>query len=75
MATLASLKPGESAFVTLLAEGCYTCKLLNLGILPKTKVTMVRKSPFGGSFYIKLERHQLAMRIDEAKTIYIDKVI
>jgi len=36
---------------------------------------MVRKSPFGGSFYIKLERHQLAMRIDEAKTIYIDKVI
>jgi Fe2+ transport system protein FeoA len=55
MPTLASLKPGESAFVTLLDEGSYTCKLLNLGILPKAKVTMVRKSPFGGAFYIKLE--------------------
>ena len=73
MPTLASLKPGESAFVTLLHEGSYTCKLLNLGILPKTKVTMVRKSPFGGAFYIKLERHQLAMRTEEAETIYIEQ--
>lgn len=73
MPTLASLKPGESAFVTLLDEGSYTCKLLNLGILPKTKVTMVRKSPFGGAFYIKLERHQLAMRREEAETIYIEQ--
>jgi len=73
MPTLASLKPGESAFVTLLDEGSYTCKLLNLGILPKTKVTMVRKSPFGGAFYIKLEGHQLAMRREEAETIYIEQ--
>ena len=73
MQTLASLKPGESAFVTLLDEGSYTSKLLNLGILPKTKVTMVRKSPFGGAFYIKLERHQLAMRTEEAETIYIEQ--
>ncbi len=73
MPTLASLKPGESAFVTLLDEGSYTCKLLNLGILPKAKVTMVRKSPFGGAFYIKLERHQLAMRTEEAETIYIEQ--
>jgi len=73
MPTLASLKPGESAFVTLLDEGSYTCKLLNLGILPKAKVTMVRKSPFGGAFYIKLERHQLAMRTEEAETICIEQ--
>ena len=73
MPTLASLKPGESAFVTLLDEGSYTCKLLNLGILPKTKVTMVRKSHFRGAFYIKLERHQLAMRTEEAETIYIEQ--
>ncbi len=73
MPTLASLKPGESAFVTLLDEGSYTCKLLNLGILPKAKVTMVRQSPFGGAFYIKLEGHQLAVRTEEAETIYIEQ--
>ncbi len=74
MQTLATLKPGESGSVTLLDEGSYTCKLLNLGLLPLAKVTMVRKSPFGGAYYIKLERHQLAVREEEARTIYIDRI-
>ena len=70
--TLSSLKPGESAYVTILNECTITCKLLNLGLLPKTKVTLVRKSPFGGAYYIKLDGHQLAVRVEEAKTIYIE---
>lgn len=69
--TLANLAPGQSAFVSVLDENIYTCKLLNLGILPKTKVTMVRKAPFGGAYYIKLDHHQMAMREEEASTIYI----
>ncbi len=73
--TLASLKSGESAFVSILGEGAYTCKLLNLGLLPKTKVTFVREAPFGGAIYIKLEGHQLAMRKAEAQTIYISECI
>ena len=70
--TLSSLKPGESAFVQVLDECLFTCKLLNLGILPKTKVTLVRKSPFGGAYYIKLGSHQLAVRTEEADTIFIE---
>ncbi len=70
--TLATLAPGASALVSTLDENTYTCKLLNLGLLPKAKVTMVRKSPFGGAFYIKLEGHQLAMREEEAATIIIE---
>ncbi|MBC7884585.1 MAG: ferrous iron transport protein A [Saprospiraceae bacterium] len=70
--TLSSLRTGESAFVDVLDECLFTCKLLNLGLLPKTKVTLVRKSPFGGAFYIKLGGYQLAIRIEEADTIYID---
>ncbi|MGB4958402.1 MAG: FeoA family protein [Saprospiraceae bacterium] len=69
--TLAHLKPGASAYVSLLDENSYTCKLLSLGILPKVKVTMVRKAPFGGAYYVKLEGHQLAMREEEAATIYL----
>jgi ferrous iron transport protein A len=73
--TLASLAPGQSAFVSVLDENIYTCKLLNLGILPKTKVTMVRKAPFGGAFYIKLDHHQMAIREVEAATIYIQDIL
>mgnify|MGYP003466452076 CR=1 FL=1 len=73
--TLATLLPGQSAYVSVLDENIYTCKLLNLGILPKTKVTMVRKAPFGGAYYIKLDHHQMAMREEEASTIYIQESI
>lgn len=73
--TLDLLLPGMSAYVSLLDESNYTCKLLNLGLLPKAKVTMVRKSPFGGAFYIKLEGHQLAMRVQEAATIHIEDTL
>jgi Fe2+ transport system protein FeoA len=72
--TVADLKQGESAFVSLLDENAYTCKLLNLGLLPRARVTMVRESPFGGACYIRLEGCQLAMRWEEAKTIYIEEV-
>lgn len=73
--TLLSLLPGESAFIDKLDVGISTCKLLNLGVLPKTKVTMVRKAPFGGAYYIKLDGHQLAVRTEEAATIILENQI
>ena len=73
--TLLSLLPGQSAFIDKLDVGISTCKLLNLGVLPKAKVTMVRKAPFGGAYYIKIDNHQMAMRADEAATIFIQEVI
>jgi len=69
--TLAELKVGQSATIAVLEENVYTCKLLNLGLLPSARVTMVRKAPFGDAFYVKLEGHQLAIRKDEAMTIKI----
>ncbi len=72
--TLNSLNPGQSAFVSVLNENNFTCKLMNLGIMPKTKVTMVRKAPFGGAFYIKIDNIQMAMRESEASSIYIQDI-
>ncbi|MBK9735913.1 MAG: ferrous iron transport protein A [Saprospiraceae bacterium] len=72
--TLSSLKPGESAYVEVLDECSFTCKFMNLGILPKTRVTLVRKSPFGGAYYIKLGNYQLAVRTEEAETIYLEDI-
>lgn len=72
--TLADLAIGESAYISVLAENLYTCKLLNLGLLPKARVTMVRVAPFGGACYIGLEGYQIAMRWEEARTIFIEEV-
>jgi ferrous iron transport protein A len=74
MIKLTSLLPGEAGIVHKIIEGSFTCKLLSLGILPKTKILMVRKAPLGDAFYIKLENHQLAVRKSEAETIYIEKL-
>lgn len=70
--TLLNLKPGESAKIAVVSESSLTCKLLNLGLLPGTKVTLVRKAPFGGAFYIKLGSHQLAVRTEEAASITVE---
>lgn len=75
MVNLSSLLPGESGIVKRIIEGSFTCKLLSLGVLPKTKVKMVRKSPLGDAFYIKLENYQLAVRKSEAETIFVEKLL
>jgi ferrous iron transport protein A len=72
--TLDMLQPGQSAYVAKLNENIYTCKLMNLGILPKTRVTVIRKAPFGGALYIKIDNYQMAMRPNEAASIYIKDI-
>jgi Fe2+ transport system protein FeoA len=69
--SLAALPEGHSATIAALEENAYTCKLLTLGLLPNARVTMVRKSPFGDAFYVKMQGYQLAVRKDEAMTIKI----
>ena len=69
--SLAALPEGHSGIIAALEENAYTCKLLTLGLLPGARVTMVRKSPFGDAFYVKMEGYQLAVRKDEAMTIKI----
>jgi ferrous iron transport protein A len=69
--TLAELEVGQTGIISILEENAYTCKLLNLGLLPSVQVKMVRKAPFGDAYYVKLEGHQLAIRRNEARTIKI----
>jgi ferrous iron transport protein A len=70
--TLLELPTGQSAKIAVVSESNLTCKLLNLGLLPGTEVTMVRKAPFGGAYYIKLGSHQLAVRDEEAASISVE---
>ncbi len=71
MKTILDLKIGESAKVEKFANDNLSCKLLTMGILPDTKITLVRKAPFGGAYYLKLNGNNIAVRENEAASIII----
>ncbi|MCB0647733.1 MAG: ferrous iron transport protein A [Saprospiraceae bacterium] len=66
------LREGEWAYIQSLEELDLTCRLLTLGVLPKSKVQLVRKAPFGGAYYLKINENCVAVRTEEAKHILID---
>lgn len=65
------LAKGESAVVEQFKDESLSCKLLTMGILPDAKITMVRKAPFGGAYYLKLNGLNVAVRENEAASIII----
>jgi ferrous iron transport protein A len=66
------LKQGQWAYIKSLDELELTCKLMTLGILPKSKVEYIRKAPFGGALYLKINDHIVAVREEEASQIKIE---
>ncbi len=73
--SLSSLKIGEVAYIKDCIDNKFACKLLTLGLLPKTQVSIVRKAPLGGALYVKLNGHQIAIRKKEAEAIIVEKSI
>lgn len=69
--TLLDLKIGESGYVINVHEEELTGRILSLGLLPETKVILVRKAPFGGTLYIKANDTILGLRPEEARQIKI----
>ena len=72
---MSDLHPGEIGFIKYCNDKKYACKLLTLGLLPKSQVSIVRKAPVGGALYLKINGHQVAVREMEAKAIIVEKGI
>ncbi|MGE5355281.1 MAG: FeoA family protein [Deltaproteobacteria bacterium] len=47
-------------------------KLLIMGILPGTRISLIRKSPLGGTYYFKIDENIIALRKSEAKSIIVN---
>ena len=65
------LKIGEVGYVKSFDNLDCACKLLTLGLLPKSRVTVVRKSPLGDALYLQLDGHKIAIRKSEGAAILI----
>lgn len=46
-------------------------KLMAMGILPGSRVAVVRKAPFGGGWYVRADGSYLALRKAEAASIIV----
>ena len=68
---LLDLKIGETGVVAYVSEEELTGRILSLGLMPNTKIVLVRKAPFGGTLYIKANDTILGIRPDEAQQIKI----
>ncbi len=70
--TILDLKTGQIALVKQFSDFEATCKLLTMGLVPNARVELIRKSPFGGAFYVKLDNHIIGMRAVEAASVEIE---
>ena len=75
--TLDKLKTGESAVIKAVGgEGAlrqHFLDILDMGLIPKTKVKMLKRAPMGDPLDIVLRGYELTLRIEDAKNIEIEK--
>ncbi|MCI7349154.1 MAG: ferrous iron transport protein A [Ruminococcus sp.] len=72
--TLNELKPGQSAVITAVGgEGALRCRLLDMGLIPKTKVTVRKVAPLGDPIELHLRGYELTIRLDDAKEISVEE--
>lgn len=71
--TLNELKIGSSAVITAVGgEGALRCRLLDMGLTPRTKVTLQKIAPMGDPIEINVRGYELVLRVEDAKQIEIE---
>ncbi len=70
--TLNELKVGESAVITSVGgEGALRCRLLDMGLIPRTRVTLQKVASMGDPIEIMVRGYELTLRVDDAKKIEV----
>ena len=73
--TLNELKIGATAVITAVGgDGALRCRLLDMGIIPKTRVTLQKVAPMGDPIEIRVRGYELTLRIEDAKKIEVREV-
>ena len=70
--TIPDLKLHESARTIAFANPELACKLTAMGVLPGTRIELVRHAPFGSAYYVKVDGIRMALREEEAASILLE---
>ena len=72
--TLDMLKIGEAATITAVGgEGPLRLRLLDMGLIPRTRVMVRKVAPMGDPIEIHLRGYELTIRIEDAKKIEVER--
>ena len=70
--TLNELKTGSSGIITAVGgDGPLRCRLLDMGLIPHTRVTLQKVAPMGDPIEIRVSGYELTLRVEEAQKIEV----
>ena len=72
--TLNEQKIGDSGVITAVGgEGALRCRLLDMGLTPRTVVTLRKVAPMGDPIEIHVRGYELTLRVEDARQITVEK--
>ena len=72
--TLDMLPVGSSAVITRVGgEGALRCRLLDMGLIPKTRVTVTKAAPLGDPIELRRRDYTLTLRLADAGQIEVSE--
>ena len=70
--TLNELPVGKAAVITKVGgAGALRCRLLDMGLIPGTKIVITKVAPMGDPIELRLRGYTLTIRIEDAKNIEV----
>ena len=70
--TLNELKTGSSGIITAVGgDGPLRCRLLDMGLIPHTRVTLQKVAPLGDPIELRVRGYELTLRVEEAQKIEV----
>lgn len=73
--TLNELPIGKEAVITSVGgEGALRCRLLDMGLIPKTKIMVTKVAPMGDPIELRLRGYTLTIRVEDARNITVAEV-
>lgn len=73
--TLNELEIGsKSKIIAVLGEDTLRGRLLDMGLTPRTEVTLQKTAPMGDPLQLTLRGYELTIRVDSAKNIIVEEV-
>ena len=71
--TLDKLPLGQEAVITAVGgEGALRCRLLDLGLIPKTRVRVEKVAPRGDPLELRVRGYSLSLRKEDAGKIEVE---
>jgi ferrous iron transport protein A len=72
---LNELKVGDQAKIIRIGDDVFRTKLLEMGIMPGTLVTLMLRAPFNGPLAFSYENTLLSIRNEDAHNILVEKMM